>query len=173
MIAKVKKLSEVYGDPMGTVARMMSTVKERLAKIDSGKDTQLTEQQIVALLNDLIMIEEDKASQPPPSQQNAKTQSEKKDGEDKEGRQPGNLPNGKPPKEPITGASTSRIRNGNDPTHEEKVSGINSGKEKDWTTLPPEEVEKLREICRLRVNERYRSVIVDYHIALAKTEKNL
>jgi hypothetical protein len=176
IIAKVKKLQEMYGDPMGTVAKMMSEVKERLAKVDSGKETQATEKSIVAMLDDLIKTEEDKASQQSQSQQNAKKQGEKKpgEGEPKEGEGQGKLPNSKPIKKPgKQGAPKSVLRNGGDPTHGDKVSDAHSGKERgDWSTLPPEEIEKLKEICRLRVNERYRDVIIDYHRSIAGDNQN-
>ena len=180
IIAKVKKLQEMYGDPMGTVAKMMSEVKERLAKVDSGKETQATEKSIVAMLDDLIKTEEDKASQQQSqSQQNAKKQGEKKPGEGKdgkegEGKEPGKLPNSKPVKKPgKQGAPKSVLRNGGDPTHGDKVSDAHTGKEKgDWVTLPPEEIEKLKEMCRTRVNERYRDVIIDYHRSMADAEKD-
>ncbi len=180
IIAKVKKLQEMYGDPMGTVAKMMSEVKERLAKVDSGKETQATEKNIVAMLDDLIKTEEDKASQQQSqSQQNAKKQGEKKgdkpgEGKEGEGKQPGKLPNSKPVKKPgKQGAPKSVLRIGGDPTHGDKVSEAHSGKEsKDWSALPPEEVEKLKELVRLRVNERYRDVIIDYHRSMADAEKD-
>lgn len=177
LIEKIKKLKEVYGDPMGTVAKMMSSVKERLAKIDSGKETQLTEKQIIALLDDLIKTEEDKDAQ---QQQQQQQQNKKKEGEKKEGKgegegegekpgdKPGKLPNSKPVKKPSKGAPKSVLRNGADPGAGGKVSDISNSKEKgDWSSLPPEEVEKLKELTRLRVNERYRDVIIDYHRSIA------
>ncbi len=60
LVAKVKDLQSQYADPLGTVAAMMSKVKERLARIDSGQGTQATQRRIVAMLNDLIRTEEDK-----------------------------------------------------------------------------------------------------------------
>jgi tetratricopeptide (TPR) repeat protein len=179
IIAKVKKLQEAYGDPMGTVAKMMSEVKERLAKVDSGKETQATEKSIVAMLDDLIKTQEDKDSQQSQSSSNAKKQGEKKPGEkpgegEKESDAKSKLPNSKPIKKPgKNGAPKSVLRNGGDPTHGEKVSDAHSGKEKgDWSTLPPEEIEKLKELCRLRVNERYRDVIIDYHRSIAEDATN-
>jgi hypothetical protein len=179
IIAKVKKLQEAYGDPMGTVAKMMSEVKERLAKVDSGKETQTTEKSIIAMLDDLIKTEEDKASQQSQSQSNAKKQGQKAgqkpgEGEPKEGEGKSKLPNSKPIKKPgKNGAPKSVLRVGGDPTHGDKISDTHSGKEKgDWSTLPPEEIEKLKELCRLRVNERYRDVIIDYHRSIAEDANN-
>ncbi len=165
----------MYGDPMGTVAKMMADVKERLAKIDSGKDTQATEKNIVAMLDDLIKTEEDKAnSQSQSPQNNQKKQGEKKpgEGEPKEGDQQGKLPNSKPIKKPgKKGAPKSLLRNGSDPAHGENVAAGTNPKEKgDWVGLPPERIEKLKEMYRLRVNERYRDLIVDYNRSISTGE---
>jgi tetratricopeptide (TPR) repeat protein len=179
--ARVKELQQMYGDPMGTVAKMMSDVKERLAVKDSGDKTQNKEKDIIAMLDDLIKTEEDKAASSPPPPQNAKKKPGDKKGDkpgqgegEKEGDQPGKgkLPSKKPAKKPTSGAPKSVLRDGGDAVHGEKASATHSDKEKgDWATLPPEQREKLEELRKQSTNERYRDIIIDYRRALADPDR--
>jgi hypothetical protein len=167
----------MYGDPMGTVAKMMSEVKERLAKVDSGKETQATEKSIVAMLNELIQIDEDKNSPPGAPQPNTRPNGQPQPGPPgPDGRPvpvPPRLPNGRrPPKVPTTPRFRSTLTIG-DAAHQPQTAATGARQPSNIEpSLPPEQVETLIEICRMRVNGRYRDVIIDYHRALAEAGTN-
>jgi len=54
LIEKIEAWGKLYEDPLGTVAKKMTEVELRLARSDSGPQTQQREKEIVALLDDLI-----------------------------------------------------------------------------------------------------------------------
>ena len=60
--AKIEKFGEIYKDPFGTLATKMGYVETRLADEDSGKATQKKEEEIIALMEDLIKTAEEKES---------------------------------------------------------------------------------------------------------------
>jgi tetratricopeptide (TPR) repeat protein len=168
--AKVKKLQEMYGDPMGTVAKMMSEVKERLAVVDSGPDTQLKEKDILALLDDLVKTAEEQDNSSQSSSQNKKKKSGKqKDEGQGQGEEKGIATGkGKPPARPSSGAKESHLRNG-DTTRAGKGTDVHdSGEKGDWSSLPPEQQQKLEQIRQRMISERYRDIISDYHKRIAE-----
>ena len=167
LVAKVKDLQSQYADPLGTVAAMMSKVKERLARIDSGQGTQATQRRIVAMLNDLIRTEEDKDRAGGAPQPNAGLKP--RPGPPDPGGKPTPAP-GPTGKLPIRHAVVSRPRNGDVARPPEGTEVTHS----DRTTLPPlppDRREQLKELYRTRLNERYRTLIIDYNLALARGTK--
>lgn len=170
--AKVKKLQEIYGDPLGTVAKMMADVKERLAVSDSGKPTLDKQGEIVALLDDLIKTAEDKENAKPPPSQNKSKKSKPGEGEGKgegkgegEGKGQGQgkgKGKGKTDK-PMGGAEESALREF-DTTRAGKLSDIHDKSERgDWSALPPEQQQRLEQLQQRMLSERYRDIISDYH----------
>jgi len=94
ILAKVEAFQKIYKAPLKTLAKDMGQVERRLAGRDSGKQTQKKEEDIIALLEDLIrIIEEKKNQQQCSSSQGGK--SKKKQGQGKS-QQPGQASSGKP-----------------------------------------------------------------------------
>lgn len=169
VVAKVRQLSEMYKDPLGTAATMMSDVKERLARKDSGETTQDKEKKILAMLDDLIKTSEDQqASSSSSSSQNKKDKGPK----DGQGQKPGEgtakgTGNAANPN-PSNPAQVSALRGG-DTTRAGKLSDVHQSKENgDWSSLPPEQQQKLEQLRQRMVNERYRDIISDYHKRIAE-----
>jgi HPt (histidine-containing phosphotransfer) domain-containing protein len=169
--AKIKKLQEVYGDPMGTVAKMMSDVKERLAAVDSGSDTQLKEKDIVALLDDLIKTAEEQSQSQSQGSQNKKKKSGKGGGDcQNEGDSSSAMARGKgkPNNKPSSPARQSTLREG-ETTRAGKGSDVHdTGENGDWSALPPEQQQKLEQVRQRLLSERYRDIISDYHKRIAE-----
>ena len=59
MLKKVEEYALIYEDPLGNLAQKMAAVQRRLEAQDSGKETQRRENEIVALLEDLIKTAEE------------------------------------------------------------------------------------------------------------------
>ncbi|MFB3893007.1 MAG: hypothetical protein ACE15C_13395 [Phycisphaerae bacterium] len=177
--AKVDKLTETYKDPMASVSRMMGDVKDRLARIDSGKETQQAQKEIVALLEDLIKTTEEKAQQQSSSQSPSKG---KKPGEGQgqgqgegqgqgqgQGKGKGSKPTGT--RQPSSPAQVSAIPGGGG-GREPKGTEIHTGRETgDWAEMAPREKEKITEAGKKVMSDRYRDMVRDYFLRLAEENR--
>lgn len=177
-----KKATE-YGafgkDPLGWAGGVMAEVRKRLAKNDSGKETQEKEQRIVAVITDLIKTAEEQQNQQSQGQgQGQQRQKGKKPGEGEgegEGQGQGQGKSKGPPKgnqNPSSPAQTSALVPGAvaRPTKRDEVhSGPESG---DWATLPPREKQKLEELRKKVMSERYRDIISKYRTKISETGGN-
>ena len=167
VLKKIEKYGKIYDDPLGTVATKMGYVQTRLAAVDSGKNTQQKEKEILALLEDLIKTAEEKQKSGGGS---PKPKPGKKPGDGKPGQKPPSLAGGPP--------------TGNNPSSPAKVSMLVPGKtarppkdstthdakgDSDWATLPPREQEKIRQAIRKVMSERYKDITGEYHTALTKS----
>jgi len=164
---KLEKYQDIYKDPIGAVATRMDTVHERLKKIDSGKETQETEKQIVAILEDLIKtLEENQGgSGKGESQEKDKRKNGKgKDGKGKDGKGKGEARGNKP----STGATESTLPVGETvrPHDLAKIHDTTDGD--DWANMPPRQREKLRNLQRRALSERHRDIIKAYHKRIAR-----
>lgn len=178
---KIKKLQEKYGDPLGTIAKMMGDVKERLAKSDSGDQTRQTQKEIVVMLNDLIKTAEDQQSQG--SGEGKPTPKKKKPSDGKpcekcgSGQCDGQCNGkgkglGKGTNNPSSPATESGLRGG-DTTRATKLAGIHSSKENgDWSSMPPEKKEQLETLRNRLVGERHREIISEYKRRIAEGDEN-
>lgn len=179
--AKAKKLSDLYKDPLASVGKMMGSVKERLDKIDSGKETQDTEKQIVALLDDLIKTTEEKQKEQSKSESKSPEKG-KKEGEPKEGEGEGEPKEGegKEGKEgkgkgkgpaaglgqPSSPATESSLPGGSG--GRPKNTTAHSGEDGEWAELAPRDREKLEAARKKVMSERYRNLNSDYFRRLAE-----
>ncbi|MBL7219867.1 MAG: hypothetical protein ISS69_07130 [Phycisphaerae bacterium] len=184
--ATVKEYAKVYSDPFNALAKKMGYVQTRLAAEDSGKDTQKKEGEIIALLEDLIKTQEEKESssqqQPPPpgctcggkgtckacKEAKAKAEAEGK-GEGKgkgKGKGKGGNPNGNNPTNPAKVSALVPGKTARPPRDATDHKGVGDG---DWSTLPPREQEKIRQMLRKLISERHKDITSDYHSALTKT----
>jgi hypothetical protein len=174
---RIEEIGAIYKDPFNTLAAKMEEVHGLLGKLDTGKATQDKEKQIAMVLADLIQTEEEKQQQ---QQKQSKPGNAKKgqgegepkegEGEPKEGEGKGNKP-GQPkgvPKNPTTGAKTSATVPGPTarPNTQGQIYDPTKG-EGDWSKLPPRDRERLQELAKKAMAERYRDIISDYTAKIA------
>jgi hypothetical protein len=124
----------------------------------------------------MIKTAEEKASsQPPPPPKGKGQKKGKKKGEGK-GKGEG--------KEKGKGEGKGKDPKGNNPSSPAKVSALVPGKtarpprdasahkhagDGDWSTLPPREQERIRQMLRKLISERHKDITSKYHSALTKT----
>lgn len=172
---RAAKIAADYKDPLGTLSRKMSVVQTRLSATDSGRTTQQTQREIVAMLDDLIATAEENSSQ---SQGQGQSQAQqqgrcKQCGKsDCQGQCQGQGQGGK--SGPASGigipsnpATVSRLVGGQvqRPTGLSKIRP--SDPSDDWGLLPPRERQQLLEAFKEAMPERYREMIRDYYKSLA------
>lgn len=166
---KVQKYAETYKDPLGSVAKMMGDVRGRLALADSGKQTRDRQEEIVALLEDLIKTAEEQQSSQSPQQQPASQQNKGSKPGEQAGQGQAKVA-GRPstPKQPTSPMQRSMLVPGA-VKRPSKLSQVHQGSESgDWAHLPPRDREKIRQIMRKQMSERYRQIIRDYLSRLAE-----
>ena len=180
--AKIDEFSEIYKDPMNTVAGWMGDVQQRLAAVDSGTDTRKKQDEIVALLEDMIKTAEEQQQQ----QEQQEAQNKKCPGCGKKG-----CPGGK--KCPGAGKgkgkgkgskpAMAKSKGAQNPTSPMKRSMVVPGAVKrpdagepvrptdpsgDWATLPPRERDRIELLRKRLMPERYRAAISDYNTRMAE-----
>jgi len=167
MVERVEQLQEIYKDPMGSIAGKMGLVGRRLAEIDSGKQTQESQKEIVTVLEDLIKTAEENqgGGKQGSGKQQAKGKRKQGKGRGKRIGRPGST------RRPSSPAKTSALVPGvvERPTKLSKVRP--TGSDTDWGRLPPRQRQKLKEIMRKTTSERYRDIIRNYRSRLAEQEE--
>ncbi len=170
--AKAEKIARDYQDPLGTLAKKMSQVKQRLSSLDTGKDTQKTEQEIVAMLDDLIATAEENASSQQGQGKGKKKGKGKGKGKSKgkgkgqgqgQGR-PRGLPKGI--MIPSSHAVVSALTGGMVQPRKLGKMDMSVGTS-DWGRLPPVQRKKVLETFQRGMPEIYRDMIRDYYKKLA------
>jgi tetratricopeptide (TPR) repeat protein len=166
--ARLEELIDLYQDPMKSVSSKMGSVGKRLDKVDSGKETQKEQKEIVMLLEDMIKTIEEQ-QQSGSSSSSGKQQQGKKS----EGQQPGEQQPGDPQGtqgNPTKGAERSVVVPGPvaRPTNQKAIHPSNSP---DWSAMPPREREKLEQAMKAAVPDMYRDIISDYRTRLAQEKK--
>jgi len=171
MFKRVKELQEIYKDPLGTLARRMGAVEQRLGKSDSGKETQKKEQEIVALLDDLIKTAEEKQNSQGQGQGQGRGKGKRPGQGQGQGQSQGQGTARSGPRgnqQPSSPAQVSALVPG-ETVRPTKLSEIHKIAEAgDWSTLPPREREKLQDAARKVLAERYRDIVSDYHSTMAR-----
>jgi len=167
---RVDRIAADYKDPLGTLSKKMGEVEQRLAKVDSGRQTQKKEKEIIAMLDDLIATAEEQSGG---GQGQGKGKDQKKGGK-KGGGQGQGQGQGKgkgPPSgiaEPSSPAMVSRLVGGatlrpHGLSQERPADG-----DDDWGKLPPYERQKLLEGFKESMPERYRDLMRDYYRRCAR-----
>jgi len=181
LIATINAIAADYNDPLAALAGKMSDVAKRLGGVDSGRDTQKRQKEIVAFLDDLIATAEEASSSSSKSQQQGKQAGEPcskcgKKGCKGECQGKGNKPGQKPGPAsgigiPSSPATVSRLVSGEvlDPAGLSDVRP--SDETDDWGRLPPRERAKLLETFKESMPERYREMIREYYKRLASQER--
>jgi len=167
---KLKEYDAFRTDPLGWAAGGMGEVKKRLDAGDSGKDTQKKEDQIVAVITDLIKTAEEQqrsGQSQNPSQKKDNKKGQKKDGQ---GQASGQGKQGSPQgtRQPSNPAQVSAVVPGAvaRPTKRSQThSGAESG---DWANLPPRERQRLEQLRKKVMSERYRTIIGKYRARVAE-----
>jgi len=176
ILVKLEKMTATYGDPLGTVAKLMGDVKERLYVADSGDETRDKQREIVLLLDDLIRIAQDCENQGQPDP-NQKPQSKPCEGEGKcegcgeckgQGDKPGESSGKKPTPNPSKPAADSTLRGG-DTTRVGRLSGEYKPSDNgDWASLPPEKRAQLQDQVKRLTSERQEGTIRDTRRAVSE-----
>lgn len=179
--AKIEEYDGIYKDPMNTVAGWMGDVQERLAAVDSGKDTRDKQTEIVALLEDLIKTAEEQQQQQQQKQEEEDKKKKKKpcpscgkkgcSGGGKcpgqgQGNKPGRMAKGgKQPTKPMPHSMLvpGRVNrpNGGGSIRPTTETG-------DWANLPPRERDRIEQLRKKLMPERYRTAISDYNTRMAE-----
>jgi len=170
ILRKLDKMTETYGDPLGTVARLMGAVKERLYVADSGQETRDKQQEIVALLDDLIRIAQDQENQGSSDEDQNKPKkkpgdSQKEEQAKKPGDKQGNKP---PPPNPSKPAADSVLRGGDTSRAARQSGDYKPTEDGDWAALPPEKRAQLQEQVKRLTSERQEGTIRDTRRAVAE-----
>ena len=178
MLDKVEKFQRIYSNPLRVVSGMMEGIKKRLDGNDIGKGTRQKQQEVVALLEDLIKTAEEKQRNKKNQQQQQRQRQRRKDAQKKPGqKKPGQKKPGQgkkpgPPQgnDPTTGAKESFLVPGkvSKPSRLAQVhEGTDSTK---WSDMPPRQREKIENIMRQRLAEKRGDQVREYHRKLAEGE---
>ncbi|MCL2700895.1 MAG: hypothetical protein FWE88_04280 [Phycisphaerae bacterium] len=167
ILRKLEKMTQTYGDPLGTVAKLMGDVKERLYVTDSGQETRDKQQEIIALLDDLIRVAQDQQCQ-------SECEGQKKDqkpceGEgESQGKKPGEGQGNKASPNPSKPAADSVLRAGDTSRAARLSEEYKSDENSDWAALPPEKRAQLQEQIKRLTSERQESTIRDTRRAVSE-----
>lgn len=173
MLAKVKAYRKIYGNPIKSVLNLMGQVKQQLDRKDTGKKTLAKQDEVIALLEDLIQTAEEKnrqkknqkeKDQKRKRQKNQQKKSQQPSQKKKSGQQLSN------PRDPTSPAKASVLVPGpvSQPNKLAKMhAGSDTGK---WATMPPKQREKLRTLMKQRVGSRRGGLVRDYHRKMAESE---
>ena len=170
--AKVEKNRKIYADPLDAAGSGMKSVEERLASIDSGKVTQLKEDEIVIIITDMIkMLEEAQENDPkdkPKSNPSSKTKSGdgSKDGKKNPGSSSQSTVRDKKTDDPATTSTPPKIFV--DRIEEKTVTYEGLEESGGWSELPPREKQQMRELLQMQLSERNREAIRLYFIERAR-----
>ncbi|MCY2930230.1 MAG: hypothetical protein NTV86_12185 [Planctomycetota bacterium] len=163
---KMDEYAAIYDEPMKAVVDRMGDARVLLDAVDSGARTQKKEQEVIAILDDLIKMLEEQDSKCPPKDNPGQGKCKGSEGSEPK---PGSA-SGQPAvnARPTNPANVSKLPGGRaaPPPPMEKVF---SGKERgDWADLPPLERAKIQQKMERAIAERYRDAIRDYHRRLAE-----
>jgi tetratricopeptide (TPR) repeat protein len=173
---KMKEYSEFAKDPLGWAGGMMGEVKNRLGRNDSGQETQKKEEKIVAVITDLIKTAEEQQQAGQGQGQSQQRQKGQKQGEcegEGQGQAQGSSKNGpKGTQQPSSPAQVSALVPGAVARPTKRSEVHNSAETGDWATLPPRERQKLEELRKKVMSERYRDIISKYRTKISDRRAN-
>lgn len=173
---RAEYLADIYSDPANALAERMGEVKDRLAATDSGDKTREKQDEIAAVLIDLIKFAEEnrpsggKGSQPP------KPKTGEKDPSEGDGATPSEAKAGGPrgtPERPTSPAGASGLPPGiaERPGELDPTAPGDTASE-DWNRLPQEERERIEAAMRKLHPEKYRRRIEAYRKATASEDED-
>ncbi len=168
---RLEYLQEIAQDPLGALASRIGQVRSRLEEADSGKVTQTKQEEIVAILTDLIKTAEEKPQSKPKKKPKKKKKKGKGQGE-KQGKAKakakGARSQGKPSNKSSKPMQRSMLPGGiaQRPKDTAKVHRIKGSD--GWAELPPSEREQIEKAMQKLLPERYKQLIRDYRKQLSK-----
>jgi hypothetical protein len=167
---RLEALKEMYGDPMGAVTKRMDEVRKRLDALDSGQKTQEKQEEIVAILTDLIKVKEESKKSDPNQEKKQNNQQEKGEssGEKQQGKA-GQQASGKKSQSQsqqakgTSPAKSSYLPQGISGRIEIKSESREGVEESgDWAKLPPRKQEQLKEMLKRNLSPKHREAIREY-----------
>jgi len=162
----VKEYSEFAQDPLGWAGQMMGDVKKRLDAVDSGKVTQAKEDRIVAVITDLIKTAEEKQCGCQGQGQGRKKQ--KRPGEGQAQGKGGKQGPPKGTRQPSNPARVSAVVPGAVARPTKRSEIRDTAEVGDWANLPPRERQKLEQLRKKVMSERYRDLIRKYRTKISE-----
>ena len=175
LIEKKVEEYETFGkDPLGWAEKTMGEVRDRLHRLDSGKQTQAKEDKIVAVITDLIKTAEEKqqSSQNQQQQQQGACKKCGKKGCQGECSGSASASGQKPPKgtqQPSNPAKVSAVVPGAVARPTKRSETRKTSEIGDWANLPPRERQKLEQLRKKVMSERYRDIISKYRTKISET----
>jgi tetratricopeptide (TPR) repeat protein len=178
MTDKVEYIAGLYKDPMGSVTRMMGEVQEELEKPELGETTQDKQEEVIALLEDLIKNLEDK-NRPDPKQKKKNQSGEGRNRQQRQtaGQQQGDAASQGQKQQPVTrgGKPTNPMPDSVlVPGPVEQPNKLARRQLKDeagkWSSLPPRKREQLRQFLRHSQSDRRGEQVREYSERLAEGE---
>ena len=167
---KVKEYSEFGDNPLAWAGTMMADVKQRLETSDSGTETQAKEDRIVAVITDMIKTAEEQQRS---GQQGQGCKSQQKKKRQGEGSAQGQGKGGKkgPPKgtnQPSSPARVSALVPGAVARPTKRSDVRDTAEIGDWANLPPRERQRLQQLRKKVMSERYRGLIGKYRTKISQ-----
>ncbi len=166
MVKKVNALSNIYHDPLGSVAQRMGRAADKISHGKTGKETLDAQKEAVAILEDLIKYVEEK----PSGGSSPKSSSGKNKNKNSKGRE-GTAKVKSPPSgtdTPSSPAEWSTLV----PGPVRRPSGLSEirpmTESGDWASLPPRKRQEISAAMKKIISEHYRRMIRDYHSSLAE-----
>lgn len=185
MRSRFDELQAIYKDPLNAIAGKMAEVEERLASADSGESTQQREQEVAAILEDLIKTMEEKEQSQSESESQGQGEGEKKqqqgkgegegEGEGKgkgkgkgQGKGKGGKAQGENPSSPAQSSYLPAGMADRPTARADDRSNVNESG--DWATMPPRKREELNELSKKFQSEVGKNRVRDYHTKLAEVD---
>lgn len=160
LLRRIERLKEIYRDPLGHVVKSMRDVETHLQSTHTGEDVQRQQQQILMLIEDLIKNQQDQSSSSSSESQSASDEEGQPapggGGEDAASDQKASAP-----------AAASRLVPGVVARPVRETSTYSGDADDDWIKLPPHQRQRLVEMMRTTMPQRYLNLIRDYRTGVA------
>lgn len=166
-----EKLKRTYEDPMGSLVTLMQDARQRLGETETGKPTQSRQEDVLALLEDLIRTAEEKNRQQQQSQASRQQQRRKDSQQGRQQQQQQQQSNPQPNSDnPVSPAQVSKLVPGPVSRPNRMSQRHGSQRQERWAELPPRQREQIRNILRQRLAEHRGDQVRDYHKSLSESE---
>jgi tetratricopeptide (TPR) repeat protein len=165
---RLEYLRGIYVDPLGAVAERMGHVRSRLEKLDSGDKTREKQQEIVAVLEDLIKTLEE--TRPQADSQSPSDPRQKQGQEKGEGKAAGKARAraARAQGQPVSPAEGGFLPGGiaRRPKAPPELGEVDLAG--DWAELPPAKRDEIERAVQRALPERYRQLLEEYRKLLSK-----
>jgi len=162
-------LQQTYENPMASLATLMQDARQRLEEKQTGKPTQTKQEEVIALLEDMIKTAEEKKRQQ--NQQASGQKRRRQNGQQRRKKQQQQQSNPQPNSgNPVSPARVSSLVPGpvSRPNRLSRQHGA-TGQDR-WSELPPRQREAIRNVLRQRLAEQRGDQVRDYHRSLSESD---